>query len=79
MMSFLILFTALKAQKTYLAWSFGRVILVISALLVGAHFDGIHGSLIGFTIASMVSYFVAHILIINRLASAEKEWKNIAE
>ena len=79
MMSFLTLFTALKAQKTYLAWSFGRVILVVSALLVGAHFDGIHGSLIGFTIASMVSYFVAHILIINRLASAEKEWKNIAE
>lgn len=72
-MSFLTLFTALRAQRAYLAWSAGRFLLTVTCLFAGARFGDLYGAVIGFGVALMVSYLAAHVLLLNRLNVSERE------
>jgi O-antigen/teichoic acid export membrane protein len=72
-MSFLTLFTALRAQRTYLAWSVGRLILIAAGIFAGADMGGVHGAAIGFALALAASYLAAHFLLLGRLKVARAD------
>lgn len=65
--SFISLFTAVRAQKTYLFWSILRLLLIVIGLFLGAHLADLWGAVIGFSVALIISYIVVHYLILRSL------------
>lgn len=61
--SFISIFTAVRAQKTYLAWSVSRLAFIVMGLGVGANIAGLYGAVIGFSASLIISYIIAHHLI----------------
>lgn len=64
---FIPFFTVLRAQKIYLCWSVGRLLIVMAGITIGAWVGNISGAVAGYSAALSIGYIFVHILLLSIL------------